>query len=308
MQTQTEQKTKQQTEQELLQQAEKSPQAVSVHDKAAWLEVFATQSMIEDPVGSRPHIAGVYDATSGQRGKAQLARFYETFIAPNSIRFDVHRDIVSGSHVMRDLDIHIQMADKVHLKVPMHLLYHLVQQDGEWKITRLAAHWELIPMVMQLMGNGMASLPVSLGLSARMLKYQGILGMLAYSKAVLNVGKRGKQQAQTLVQSLNARNTTQALASFADHATVSWQNMAQDTKQSMKQNSGVRNSGDRYAAEQFVPEYNWQIHATDKWIAAGDTVTATVRLEKDDTTQHGVALFRFNRKAGKIQHLHLYCA
>lgn len=283
------------SEQDLLGQVEKSPQAVGVHDKAAWLEVFATQSMIEDPVGSRPHIAGVYDATSGQRGKAQLARFYETFIAPNSIRFDVHRDIVSGSHVMRDLDIHIQMADKVHLKVPMHLLYHLVQQDGEWKITRLAAHWELIPMVTQLMGNGMASLPVSLGLSARMLKYQGILGMLAYSKAVLNVGKRGKQQAQTLVQNLNTRNTTQALASFADHATVSWQNMKQ-------------NSGDRYAAEQFIPEYNWQIHATDKWIAAGDTVTTTVRLEKDDTTQHGVALFRFNRKAGKIQHLHFYCA
>lgn len=279
---------KAQIEQTLLQQVEKSPQAVSVHDKAAWLELFATQSIIEDPVGSRPHIAGVYDSASGQRGKAQLARFYETFIAPNKIRFDVHQNIVSGSHVMRDLDIHIQMADKVHLKVPMHLLYHLVQQDGEWKITRLAAHWELIPMVMQLMGNGMASLPVSVGLSVRMLKYQGILGMLAYSKAVLNVGKWGKQQAQGLVQNLNAKNTMQALAYFTNDASVTWHG--------------------RQTAEQFAPAFDWQVHATEKWLAAGDTVTATVQLEKDGAVQNGVALFRFDRKAKKIHHLHLYCS
>lgn len=282
-----------QTEQKLLQQAEKSPQAVSVHDKVAWLDVFATQSMIEDPVGSKPHIAGVYDSVSGQRGKAQLARFYETFIAPNSIRFDVHRDIVSGTHVMRDLDIHIQMAANVHLKVPMHLLYHLVQEgsgdSSEWKITRLAAHWELVPMVMQLMGNGMASLPVSMGLSARMLKYQGILGMLAYSKAVFNVGKQGKRLAQSLVQHLNQKHAAQVRECFADDATATW----------------VESTGTVTAA-QFMSELNWQIHA-EKWIAAGDTVTATVRLEKAGAVQNGVALFRFNRKLGKIQHIHLYC-
>lgn len=302
---------KAQIEQTLLQQVEKSPQAVSVHDKTAWLELFATQSIIEDPVGSRPHIAGVYDSASGQRGKAQLARFYETFIAPNKIRFDVHQNIVSGSHVMRDLDIHIQMADKVHLKVPMHLLYHLVQQDGEWKITRLAAHWELIPMVMQLMGNGMASLPVSVGLSVRMLKYQGIFGMLAYSKAAFSVGRRGKKRAQSALQAFNLRNRSAFAQAFTDNGTVCIANTNTQRTNAGKQarKEELPDTVNMPAAD-FTDYFQAEFTA-GKWIAAGDSVTASVQIRKgknhsNSPDRQGVLLFRFNRKSGNITHMRLY--
>lgn len=279
--------------QALLAQAEKSPQAVGVHDRAAWLDAFASLSMVEDPVGSRPHIAGVYDSASGARaGKEQLARFYETFIAPNTIRFDVHRDLVctGQQHVMRDLDIHIQMSDSVHLKVPMHLLYNLTQENGAWKITRLAAHWELIPMVVQMMGNGLSSLPVSMSLSGRMLKYQGVGGMLAYSKSALNIGKKGKHIATALVEALNAHNFQAAHAFFTPDATAV---LAGDTTLSPVADLAKRWSG--------------QLQWTDKVIAAGDTVTATTAWQPEDgAEQPAVALFEFDKKRKLVKQMRLY--
>ena len=73
---------------------EGSPAAVGDHDKAAWLELFARYNIVEDPVGSRPHLSGVYDGRSRRRGSGPLARFWDTFIAPNQIRFQVDHDFV----------------------------------------------------------------------------------------------------------------------------------------------------------------------------------------------------------------------
>jgi len=111
---------------ELLAQVQKSPAAVAIHDKTAWMSIFAKYHVVEDPVGSKPHIGGVYDAASGQRGHGALSRFFDTFIAPNKISFDVKRDRVCGNHVARDLTINIQMSEKVHAQVPMHLVYELI--------------------------------------------------------------------------------------------------------------------------------------------------------------------------------------
>ena len=123
---------------DLLKQVEKSPAAVAIHDKKAWMSIFAQYHIVEDPVGSNPHISGLYDSVSGCRGNDALSRFFDTFIAPNKISFDVKRDIVCGTHVVRDLTINIEMSAKVKAQVPMHLLYELISENGEWKIG--AAH------------------------------------------------------------------------------------------------------------------------------------------------------------------------
>src|ERR1035437_759723 len=121
----------------------RSPQAVAIHDKDAWLAIFARYNIVEDPVGSTPHVSGVYDCRSGVRGPGPLGRFFDTFIKPMDIVFHVDRDIVCGLGVARDLTIEIRMTPKVTVRVPMHLLYELVDEDGALKIQRLAAHWEL---------------------------------------------------------------------------------------------------------------------------------------------------------------------
>ncbi len=108
----------------------RSPEAVGIHDKDAWLSIFASYNIVEDPVGSTPHVSGVYDSRSRRRDNAALSRFYDTFIAANEISFHVERDIVCGLKVVRDLTIEIKMSAKVTVHVPMHLMYGLIHRVG----------------------------------------------------------------------------------------------------------------------------------------------------------------------------------
>lgn len=164
-----------------------SPAAVTSQDKCAWLNLFASRAVVEDPVGSRPNIH--------DRGNPHgpLARFYETFIRGNKIIFNVEHDFVQGGAVLRDLSMTIVMSNKVQVSVPMHLLYELVEQDGELKIQRLAAHWELVPMSRQLQSFGLASLKVSVLNSIKMLRYLGVGGMLGFMQARHSIGRAGKE-------------------------------------------------------------------------------------------------------------------
>ena len=41
---------------DLLAAVERSPQAVTVHDRDSWVGVFTTDARVEDPVGSQPHV------------------------------------------------------------------------------------------------------------------------------------------------------------------------------------------------------------------------------------------------------------
>ncbi|MCT6631918.1 hypothetical protein, partial [Staphylococcus aureus] len=86
-------------------------------------------------IGSKPH-----------NGHAEIDRFYETFIAPNALSFDVEKDIVGGEDrmtVVRDLHINTVMSTGVRIAVPMHIRYRLCEEEGALRIHRLYAHWEL---------------------------------------------------------------------------------------------------------------------------------------------------------------------
>lgn len=105
-----------------------SPAAVASQDQQAWIALFASNAIVEDPVGSRPHIHREHDR------HGPLSRFYRTFIHGNKIIFNVERDFIKENAVLRDLSMTITMSDKVSVVVPMHLLYELVEQDGALKI------------------------------------------------------------------------------------------------------------------------------------------------------------------------------
>ena len=103
---------------------------MAAHDKQAWLGIFARDCVVEDPVGSAPHVSSSSGSDDGHGRNSPLSRFYDTFIAANDIRFLVQRDIVCGLHVVRDLSLEITMSPDVCVCVPMHLLYELTEQDG----------------------------------------------------------------------------------------------------------------------------------------------------------------------------------
>src|SRR5690606_33906741 len=84
---------------DLLTAVQASPRAVAAHDKDTWVSLFAPGAAVNDPVGSTPHV-----------GPAAISRFYDTFIAPNTIAFHVDRDLVAGRTVVRDLSIETTMS------------------------------------------------------------------------------------------------------------------------------------------------------------------------------------------------------
>ena len=274
----------------LLETVMKSPAAVAIHDKEAWMSIFAQYHVVEDPVGSTPHVGGAYDAATGSRGNGALSRFYDCFIAPNKIAFDVKKDYVCGNHVVRDLHINIEMSPAVKVTVPMHLLYELTDEAGEWKVQRLAAHWELMPMMGQLFSKGLGCLGVLSGLTVRMFQLQGIGGMLGFSKAALNIGATGKSRVHDFLNAINGKDLGDLVnACDSDAACVH-----------------VPYGTDPICPSQILEKTTLGQISVMRIIAAGDTVTASLKLEVNGDQKEAVLLAEFNGKTKKIRSARFY--
>lgn len=249
---------------------EQSPAAVAQHDKAAWMALFADNNTVEDPVGSAPHVTVAGELPSNDH----LSRFYETFIAPNRIRFHVDQDIVSGLHVMRDLTIEIAMSSKVTVRVPVHLLYELTQQGEELKISRLAAHWELRPMLLQQLSAGSGFIGVGLASGIRMLRHLGLRGTAGFMRALSGAGEEGKQQVRELIRCCNHK----------DAAAVEQLLLHQNIEVSLPTADGNFPIGQLAAQEGTL--------RVSKILSAGETVSATVFYTRGKQVNRGVALFQ----------------
>lgn len=274
------------TSEQCLSLAVLSPQAVAVHDKAAWLAIFADDSRIEDPVGSAPHIQATGSGYSGLEGP--LGRFYETFIAPNDIQFHVDQDIVCGLHVMRDLTIEIAMSEEVTVRVPMHLLYELTVENGLLKVQRLAAHWELWPMLKQQIAVGLPFLKVGAASGARMMRHLGLGGTLGFSRAARGVGEQGTAQAQRFLSHFNRGDAQGAAALFSDpSANIDFPYGAVPLSIA----DAVAKGG--------------KLHFS-KVLSSGTVVSTTVRYSAADAELEGVALFHVDRQSGLIEVARFY--
>jgi hypothetical protein len=248
-----------------------SPAAVAAHDKAAWLALFARHFTLEDPVGSRPVNA---------QSPGTIDRFYDTFIAPNTIRFDVYRDYFGPRTVVRDLDIHITMSPAVSVCVPMHLSYELCTENGGLKISRLAAHWELVPMISRLLKCGTQALPVMSSLSGRMIKQMGIGGMLGFSQAALTPRKQHYRLLDDLIVAINCQ----------DHIAVKRCMVSEDV-------SIIDSEGKK------LPLAGLRGIKVEKRIAAGQWISASVTLAETS----GVLLGEICQKHKKLLNCTIYC-
>ena len=170
------------TRAELLATVERSPAALRTHDRRAWVDLFSPGGRIDDPVGSAPH-----------RGRDEIERFYDTFIAPRDITIHRDADVVVGRTVVRDVELEAAMSDSLVMRIPAYLRYDIEDADGELRIARLQAHWELPAMVMQFARAGLAAVPAGLALSRGLLVNQRIAGTLGFLSGFRGVGARGKR-------------------------------------------------------------------------------------------------------------------
>lgn len=268
---------------------EKSPAAVRIHDKAAWMSIFADYNIVEDPYGSQPHISGLFDRKSGTRNQQSLARFFDTFIAPNDIRFQVERDIVCDNHVVRDLEIAVKMSESVVTQVPMHLLYELVDEQGELRVLRLAAYWELWPMIRQVLGKGGAALGVLLALTYRMLLLQGLFGTMGFVRGFFGIGQRGKHMVYEFAQAINEKRLSDLLCLFDENAV------------GIDFPFGVVH----YTARELLQQTDMTIKVS-KLLAAGYAVTCRCEITESQYVHHGVVIFEFNAKTKKIDRVKFF--
>lgn len=173
---------------ELMQLVRASPAAVAAQDKQAWLALWARDYVLEDPVGSRP-----------VRGRL-LGRFWDAFIAGNDIRFEVYADFRAGDRVLRDVTIHTTLATGVQAATPAHLVYELVREDGQLRIGRMGAHWQVWPVYVQLLRPTRAHVRALTTMTDRMLRQLGPGGALAFAGALHSVGEPGKESVRRLVR------------------------------------------------------------------------------------------------------------
>ncbi|WP_067540011.1 nuclear transport factor 2 family protein [Nocardia crassostreae] len=256
---------------ELLATVEASPRAVGAHDKDAWVGLFAPDAGVEDPVGSRPHI-----------GRDAIDRFYDTFIAPNGIAFDVDNDVVCGMTVFRDLTIATTMSTGVTLRVPMHLRYDLAEVEGALRIRALRAHWELPGMIGQLLGSGAQGLLAGAKLGPQLLGNQGVGGALGFMRGMRGVGAPGKAAAGRLLDALGRGEVSTARAGLAPVPQLRWA------------------TGDPMSLEDFTTRakgLRWR-----KPIAAGRHVTATAETGKG----RGIAQLDFAEHGTRIEGVRIF--
>lgn len=181
-----------------------SPVLCAAHDRAGWVGLFASDGQINDPIGSKPH-----------EGREAIERFYDTFIAPNHIAFDVEHDIVDGMSVMRDLTLTSTMSTGLAIPVPMHLRYDLVEERvegrGALKIRRLYAHWELPILLAAQMGT-LKGWMTSMELTPALLKHQGFSGLMGFMRGMRGNGRAGKKAAEAFLAAASRGDVAASLA------------------------------------------------------------------------------------------------
>jgi hypothetical protein len=194
---------------EILALVERSPACVAAHDRDGWLALFSDEAAIEDPVGSpaAPKSTGV------------LARFWDAFIAPNQIRFDVRADHTFASSTLRDALIHTTTPSGVSVDVEAYLEYRLAP-DGQ-RVERMRAFWSLRTMVLFVVKSGPRAWFAMTGLFANMLRHLGFSWVFRYLASLWRtVGPRGADRARAIAEALSRRDDALLATLFAPGAAI----------------------------------------------------------------------------------------
>ncbi|HVA08118.1 MAG TPA: nuclear transport factor 2 family protein [Acidimicrobiales bacterium] len=115
----------------------RSRAAVHARDKQAWLDLFAPDAVVQDPVGPSP-----FDPDGeGHHGKDAIEAFYDTVIAPSeAIVFEIEQSYLCGEEVADVGIIRTTLAGGTHQAV-VHGVY-TYRSNGAGRIAALRAFWE----------------------------------------------------------------------------------------------------------------------------------------------------------------------
>ncbi len=116
--------------------ARRSMDAVREKNREGWLENFADDACVEDPVGASP----LDPEGKGHRGREAIAAFWDTMIAPGRIEFAMRESWPAGDRAVANVgSIFNEMPDGTRIEAKGVFVYHV---DEQGRITNLRAYWD----------------------------------------------------------------------------------------------------------------------------------------------------------------------
>lgn len=113
----------------------RSIDAVARGDKQAWLDNFAEDAIVEDPVGK-----SVLDPEGvGHRGRAAIEAFWDGNIAAARPMFSLQRSLCVGDECANVGTLTVQFPDGMTTQIYGVFVYRV---DAEGKVLSLRTYWE----------------------------------------------------------------------------------------------------------------------------------------------------------------------
>jgi steroid delta-isomerase len=111
--------------------------AVHARDRETWLNLFADDAFVQDPIGP-----SAFDPEgTGHHGRAAIAAFYDTVIAPSeAITFEIEQSYLCGDEVADVGTIRTVIAGGTHEAVVRGV--YTYRSNGAGKLASLRAFWE----------------------------------------------------------------------------------------------------------------------------------------------------------------------
>src|SRR5439155_21048667 len=101
----------------------------------------------------------------------------------------------------RDALIHTRIGARIQIDVPAYLLYQLEERDGELRVKRMAAHWQLGNLSLGALRLGPHAWVAMTRLFGRMLRVMGLSWVGGYLASLWSgIGKRGIAAAEALAR------------------------------------------------------------------------------------------------------------
>jgi len=116
--------------------ARKSWRCVQARDKEAWLALMADDVLFEDPIG----VAPTNPTGDGVRGKQALGEFFDTTMAPNTIKIEVHESFAAGSESAHLMTLRTTFPGGTTLGVHGIFTYRV---NDEGLLTNLRGYWSM---------------------------------------------------------------------------------------------------------------------------------------------------------------------
>jgi len=111
-------------------------------DKQNWLDLFAEDAIVQDPIGKSP----LDPVGDGHKGMEAIEKFYDTVIANGNIEFNILESIPCADECANFAEIKNIVGDE-KIETKMIVIYRVNSDD---KIVSLRAFWDYQKMEDQL--------------------------------------------------------------------------------------------------------------------------------------------------------------